>query len=137
MSFLLIIQHTATHHNPKYVRMYKYRRCPSEVQKLLHQRRDREAKSSSKLLMGEINGIICPSYGWGSRAVCHLQCDVRRNLTDRSQFLYRHSSDQTAYSGRFPRSLPLMPSLTGRSLFMTSSHSTGKQTEKGDQIKAH
>ena len=34
----------------------------SEVQELLHQRQDREAKSDSKLLPGEVDGVIYPSY---------------------------------------------------------------------------
>ena len=106
------------------------------MQKLLHQRRDREAKSSSILLMGEINGIICPSYGKGSHAACDLQPNVGRNLIEISQFLYRHSSDKAAYSGHFLGSPFLTPSLTGRSFFMTSRHSTGKQVEKWDQIEA-
>ena len=39
------------------------------MHKLLHQRRDGEAKSSNNLLPGKINDIICPSYRWGSCTV--------------------------------------------------------------------
>ena len=53
------VQHTATHQNLKSVWMYGCRRCPGKVQKLLHQRWNREAKPNNKLLLCKIGAIIC------------------------------------------------------------------------------
>ena len=53
------VQHTATYQNPKKVWMYECRRCPGEMKELLHQRSNKEAKPSNKLLSCKVDDIIC------------------------------------------------------------------------------
>ena len=103
------------------------------MQELLYQRRHGEAKPSCEVLPGEKHHVIFFAHSILNRALRQHYINVIGNFTIGPQLLHRQGGDDAACRRRLLGRPSLATRLAGGSLFLTSRHSTSRQTKKKGQ----
>ena len=101
-----------------------------KVQELLDQTRHGEAKPGCELLPGEIHCVVFFSHDIFSRALRHHDINVIGDFTIGPQLLHIQGGDDASCRRRPPGRPSPTTRLAGGSLFLTSRHSTSRQTKK-------